>query len=606
MVALVIAALALGTQAARTPAPAEALGPIQLQQVAGGFSQITNIVHAGDERLFITEKSGRIKVLVDGTTYPTPFLNVQSLLSPTPANEEGLLGLAFHPDYPSTPYFYIHYNNPDGDIVIARYSVSSNPNVADPGSGVILMTISHPGQTNHNGGRLEFGPDGYLYIAIGDGGGANDPPNNAQNLNTKLGKILRLDVDQNVGTPPYYGIPASNPFAGATPGDDAIWAWGLRNPWRISFDRVTGDLLIGDVGQEVREEIDFQPAASAGGENYGWRIMEGFDCHMNEGVGCFDSSLTPPVLDYDQSAGDCSVTGGYMYRGMSTSFVGEYIFGDFCSGRIWHATPGTAPWPRTLLLDAPYLISTFGEDVNGELYLADWIGGTVQRLLLEDGDGDTVFDQADNCPDDANASQANNDRNFVDQTPPAAVDDGTWINSDNMGDDCDPDDDNDGLTDAQEVSGCNGSGALSATNRDTDGDRFLDGAECALGTNPGSAASLPPVVPPGDTDNDGLSSTFEATIGTNPSDPDSDDDGLRDGLEYRNYNSDPLSANTDSDACSDGREVASINVDATVSSGDQGLLAAEMARVPPPPKAVNIDRYTAAVARAFSPRPKLV
>lgn len=571
---VLLAGLLWATTAPNASIPvAEALGPITLTQVGGGFSEPLGIVHAGDNRLFIVEKSGKIKILVSGYTYPTPFLDVGAsglnLIDASTA-EEGLLGLAFHPDYPSTPYFFVHYVNTNGDVVIARYSVSANPNVANSASGVVLKTIPHPVLRNHNGGQLAFGPDGYLYAAVGDGGGGGDPGNNAQNTGNLLGKVLRLDVDQNVGTPPYYGIPPSNPFAGAAPGEDEIWAYGLRNPWRFSFDRLTGDLLIGDVGQGEREEINFQPAASSGGVNYGWRIMEGFACYINEGVGCFHPSLTPPVLDYGHGAGECSVTGGYMYRGISPSFDGEFIYGDFCSGRIWHATPGAPPWPSTLLLDTSYFISTFGEDASGELYLADWFGGTIQKLVLEDDDEDGLGDQVDNCPAVFNTAQTNSDRNFIDQTPPSSQDDQTWINSDTAGDACDADDDNDGLTDAAEAAGCNGSGPLNAVNRDTDGDRFLDGPECVLGTNP----------------NDGASKPLLTACGTTA---DADGDGIQNRVEVCNYNSNPTATNSDGDACGDGREVASLNGDNVVNVADMGLLSAEIVRAAPPPKLVNMD-----------------
>src|SRR5262245_39237614 len=239
---------AVGGRIAARPETAEAVGPITLQQIATGLDEPVGITHAGDGRLFIVERGGLIRIYNGAGILPTPFLDLSSLIPASPGAEEGLLGLAFHPNYPGTPYFFVHYTNTSSDVVIARYDVSANPNVANPSSARILRTISHPGQQNHNGGQLAFGPDGYLYVAVGDGGGMDDPVNNVQNINTYLGKILRLDVDQNVGVPPYYGIPPSNPFAGATPGLDEIWAWGLRNPWRFSFDRTTGDLFIADVG----------------------------------------------------------------------------------------------------------------------------------------------------------------------------------------------------------------------------------------------------------------------------------------------------------------------------------------------------------------------
>lgn len=570
-VVAIAAAVLLGASGAKRGAdPAEALGPITLSQVATGFSSPVGIEHAGDNRLFIVEKGGRIRIVNGTSTLTTPFLNLTSVVG-TAGDEEGLLGLAFHPNYPATPYFYVHYTDPSSNVVIARYTVSANPNVADAASGVQLLSILHPTYSNHNGGQLAFGPDGYLYVAIGDGGGGGDPGNNAQNLNNLLGKILRLDVDQNVASPPYHGIPASNPFAGATPGLDQIWSYGLRNPWRFSFDTLTGDMLIGDVGQEVREEIDYELNTNPGGVNYGWRIMEGFNCYINEGVGCGHSSLTPPVLDYGQGAGECSVTGGYVYRGISPSYDGEYIYGDFCSGRVWHSTPGsTPPWSRTQLIDTSYFISTFGQDASGELYLADYFGGTIQKLVLEDQDGDAIGDQIDNCPTVSNASQTNNDRNFIDQTPPSTQDDGTLVNSDNVGDACDTDDDNDGVLDSAESAGCNGSGALNAANADTDADRFLDGPECTLGTNPNDVNSKPAITSCGPT-------------------TDADGDAIQTRIEVCFYNSNPNNANTDGDVCGDGREVASLNGDFVVNIADRGLLSTEFTRPPPPAKIVNMD-----------------
>ena len=282
---------------------------IKAEPVITGLSSPVGITHAGDGsgRLFIVLQGGRI-VIFDGVKIlSSPFLDITSVVSS--GGERGLLGLAFHPNYVGNGSFYVNYTNTAGDTVIARYSVSANPNQADPTSADILLTIPQP-FSNHNGGQLHFGPDGYLYIGIGDGGSGGDPQNNGQDLGTLLGKILRIDVDKG----PPYAIPPDNPFFG--PGDgalDEIWAWGLRNPWRFSFDRLTGDMFIGDVGQNSWEEVDFQPASSAGGENYGWRLMEGNSCY-NPATNCNDSTLTLPILVYDHTVG-CSVTGGYRYRG---------------------------------------------------------------------------------------------------------------------------------------------------------------------------------------------------------------------------------------------------------------------------------------------------
>ncbi len=357
---------------------------IQLQQIASGLTRPVDIAHAGDSRLFIVLQGGQI-VIYDGTQIlPTPFLNISSMVKC--CGEEGLLGLAFHPNYASNGFFYVFYTNLSGDLVIARYSRSAdNPNLADPNSGVILLTIPHPTYSNHNGGQLKFGPDGYLYIATGDGGGGGDPNNNGQNIDSLLGKILRIDV--NGGFP--YAIPPTNPFVGQ-PGADEIWAYGLRNPWRFSFDRVTGDLFIGDVGQNAWEEINFQPAGSSGGHNYGWRLMEGFHCY-NPSSNCNDGSLTLPILEYGHSLG-CSVTGGYRYRGSQIpALFGYYLYGDYCSGRIWGALPSSGGvWSAVELLDTTLFISTFGEDNSGELYVAD-LNGAIYRIVSSTSDTPLLF-----------------------------------------------------------------------------------------------------------------------------------------------------------------------------------------------------------------------
>jgi glucose/arabinose dehydrogenase len=357
-----------------TAARADAQLTLGFEPVASGLSSPLGLVHAGDGsgRLFILEQTGRIKVLGGGAVLATPFLDVSSLVSC--CGERGLLGLAFHPDYETNGLFYVHYTNTAGNTTIARYRVSSNPNVADAASAQILLTVAQP-FTNHKGGQMAFGPDRYLYIGLGDGGDGGDPGNRAQNLGLLLGKILRIDVDG--GSP--YAIPATNPFrstAGALP---EIWAYGLRNPWRFSFDRSTGDLFIADVGQSAREEVNFQPAASAGGENYGWRRMEGSVC-FNPSTGCNDGTLTLPILEYDHSLG-CSITGGYRYRGgRFPQYTGRFFYGDYCTGRIWAATQSGQTWSTTQLMDTTLSISSFGEDEAGELYVVHY-GGTIQRLV---------------------------------------------------------------------------------------------------------------------------------------------------------------------------------------------------------------------------------
>ena len=339
---------------------------IQLEPVITGIDSPVAITHAGDGsgRLFITLQIGKILVFDGKQLLPTPFLDIGPLI--TPGSERGLLSVAFHPNYPTNGFLYVDYTDLNGDTVIARYRVSIDPNVVDPASAVILLGIPQP-FANHNGGQLQFGPDGFLYIGMGDGGSGGDPLNNAQNLGSLLGKILRIDVDASLP----YGIPLDNPFIANPNAAPEIWALGLRNPWRFSFDRLLGDLLIADVGELIWEEVNFQLANSLGGENYGWRLMEGNHCY-NPSTGCNDGSLTLPVIEYDHSLGNCSITGGYRYRGsLHPDLEGVYFYADFCSGIIWGATRDVAgSWTSEQVLDTGLLITSFGEDEDGELYLA--------------------------------------------------------------------------------------------------------------------------------------------------------------------------------------------------------------------------------------------
>lgn len=386
---LMAAALALVSRESRGASasgarPADlALAPaVELEPLADGLTSVTGATHAGDGRLFLTIQRGTI-LIWDGTqVLPTPFLDVSTLI--TCCGERGLLSTAFHPLYAQNGFFFIYYTDLDGDLVVARYHVTADPNVADPFSAAVLLTVDHPAG-NHNGGQLQFGSEGYLYIGMGDGGGGDDPSCNAQSNSTLLGKMLRVDVDLNVDTPPFYGIPGDNPFL-STGGPPEAWAKGLRNPWRFSFDRVTGDLLIGDVGQGRREEIDFQPVGSPGGENYGWKVMEGTLCGDGGTSGCplatppcGSPDYTPPVLEYDHSGGECSVTGGFVYRGASIpDLYGRYVYGDFCSGRIWVATHQGAVWTTELMpITAPNL-TTFGEGFDGELYVGTETGAVLR------------------------------------------------------------------------------------------------------------------------------------------------------------------------------------------------------------------------------------
>lgn len=367
--------LAAAFAASGYPVSAAALPPITLQPViTTGLTSPVAITNAGDGsgRLFITEQAGTIRIWNGTALLPTPFLDIRSLVSC--CGEQGLLSVAFHPGYETNGFFYVDYTNVAGNTVIARYKVSGNPNVADPSSASILLTILQP-YANHNGGQLQFGADGYLYIGMGDGGSGGDPQNHAQNLNDLLGKILRIDVDG--GTP--YAIPSTNPFVGVPNTRPEVWAYGLRNPWRFSFDRLSHDLYIGDVGQNLWEEIDFQPASSPGGENYGWRLMEGFHCY-NPATGCDDGTLTLPVLEYGHNP-SCSVTGGYVYRGSAIpQLYGVYLYGDYCSGIVWGATRDcSGAWSTTVLIQPPINISSFGEDESGEVYLTH-LGGAVYRI----------------------------------------------------------------------------------------------------------------------------------------------------------------------------------------------------------------------------------
>lgn len=363
-----------------TPARAQ---QVTYTPVASGVPGVVDIAHAGDGRLFIVQQSGVIRILSGGSVLPTPFLNVSSLVSS--GFEQGLLGLAFHPNYSSNGYFYINYTSQalGGDTVVARYSVSGNPDVADAGSAFTILTVN---QTfgNHNGGDLNFGPsDGYLYIGMGDGGSGCDPFDDAQDGTTLLGKMLRIDVDG--GSP--YAIPPSNPFVG-TPGVlDEIWATGLRNPWRFAFDRqAPHDMWIGDVGQIAREEIDYQPGTSSGGENYGWDCREGLV--DSSASGCTTTATCPPVggavdpvHDYNRSGGRCSVTGGFVYRGvMHPGFDGEYFFADWCSNDLYSlkSDGGGGFNLTTYTTNVPGSPTTFGEDMNGEVYVG--AGSTVYRL----------------------------------------------------------------------------------------------------------------------------------------------------------------------------------------------------------------------------------
>jgi uncharacterized protein (TIGR03437 family) len=347
---------------------------IRTVQVATGITGPTDIQTPGDGsgRMFVVQQNGVIRIVKNGTVLPTPFLDIHT--KTTADGERGLLGLAFPPGFAQKQRFYVDYTDLNGNTVIAQYRVSANPDVADAASEVALLHITQP-FANHNGGQVRFGPDGYLYIGMGDGGSAGDPMGNGQNLSTLLGKLLRIDVES---APGQVRIPPDNPFVNQAGARGEIWAYGLRNPWRFSFDRANHDLWIADVGQDTYEEVDLQPAASHGGENYGWNRMEGMHCFT---AGCSMQGLTLPIAEYSHVEGACSITGGFRYRGnLSPGLRGTYIYGDFCNGRIWGLEWTGSAWASRVLLASTFNITTFGEDEAGEVYVADAKAGTIYRI----------------------------------------------------------------------------------------------------------------------------------------------------------------------------------------------------------------------------------
>ncbi|MGD8554051.1 MAG: PQQ-dependent sugar dehydrogenase [Anaerolineales bacterium] len=338
-------------------------------RMVDGLRRPLDLKHTGDERLLVVEQAGLIRVVAEGKLQPRPFLDIRDRVNDG-ANEQGLLGLAFHPDYENNGLLFVNYTGDRGQTVIARFQVSSDPQVADPASELVLLQIEQP-FANHNGGAMAFGPDGYLYVATGDGGSAGDPQGNGQRLDTLLGKLLRLDVDG--GDP--YTIPADNPFINGS-GLPEIWNLGLRNPWRFAFDRLTGDLYLGDVGQTRWEEVDFQAFDSPGGINYGWNIREGGHPFASDTT----SGLTDPVAEYDHDFG-CSVTGGVVVRSPSLpDWQGVYLYGDYCLGFIWGLLRDPeGMWQSQVLFETNFRISSFGEDAAGEVYVIDQ-RGAVYRL----------------------------------------------------------------------------------------------------------------------------------------------------------------------------------------------------------------------------------
>lgn len=378
--ALVLAALLMpvSTSAAVLPSRIH----LGLTLVVSGLSSPLLVTHAGDGsgRLFVVEQTGKVQIVEDGSIVAAPFIDLSRSVSS--GGEQGLLGLAFHPSYETNGKLYLSYTDLNGTSVISEYRVSaSNPDRVDRSTGRMLVRVKQPYE-NHNGGHIAFGPDGYLYIGLGDGGSSGDPGNRAQSRSTLLGKLLRIDVNKRTGSLAY-GIPPSNPYVGRS-GLDQIWAVGLRNPWRWSFDRVTGDLWIGDVGQGAWEEVDRALAVrgrNAGrGLNFGWRVMEGAHCYRPSS-GCIRTGKTLPLTEYGHARGRCSITGGYVYRGKAyPDLVGAYLFADYCSGEIWYVDRGAARGVTpTRALDTSASITSFGEDQAGELYLTN-AAGTVFRI----------------------------------------------------------------------------------------------------------------------------------------------------------------------------------------------------------------------------------
>lgn len=389
-----VAPRAIGAFALMLAAAADALivfppqnpTPLPLVAVATGLELPVDIVHAGDGsgRLLVAEKPGRVRVVRDGALVAQPLLDIAALV--LSGDERGLLGVAFHPRFATTRHLYVNYTRkPDGATVVARYRVpEATPDAADPASAQVLLVIAQP-YANHNGGAVRFGPDGLLYVGMGDGGGANDPQNRAQDPQSLLGKILRIDVDG--GSP--YAIPPGNPYADGVGGRPEIWATGLRNPWKLAFDGAA--LYIGDVGQDQREELDAVTVGAGAGPNFGWRVAEGTHCTgLPGGPPCDSAALTPPIVEYTHDTG-CSITGGEVYRGtaLASTLGGRYVFGDFCTGAVYVLQQAVPPAYYAVyeLGRTGFNVSAFGRDESGEVYVADMAGGRVMRLGPPDAPG---------------------------------------------------------------------------------------------------------------------------------------------------------------------------------------------------------------------------
>ena len=549
--------------------------PLSTRRIAFNVARpVLAIAPEGDyERLFIVQQQGIIRIydMVNGVMLPTPFLNIDGLVGggTSGGDERGLLGMAFHPDFANNGFFYVSYTNNPGNSVIARYTVSAtNPNVADATSAQTILTQSQP-FGNHNGGMIAFGPnDGYLYIGFGDGGSGNDPQGNGQNPATRLGKMLRIDVDG--GTP--FVVPPTNPFVGPGNPLDEIWATGLRNPWRWSFDRDTGDLWIADVGQFNIEEINFQPAASTGGENYGWRCMEGNTCTGLGQCTCFAPTLTDPIQTYNHGQG-CSITGGYVYRGCSMPDMhGIYFYADYCSNTIWSlkydGTSVSEFTNRTAELNPPGSLAiaspaSFGEDAYGEIYICDLFGNEVFKIVpadidSRDCDGNLIDDAceiavgaiadcngngvSDVCDITAGTATDCNANGIVDDCEIAAND----CNANGLHDACEtdagttPDCNGNLVPDSCEVAGedCNGNGVIDScdiaigTSEDCDADGVPDSCQLATGGD--------------DCDGNGVLDACDISAGTAI---DCDSDGVPDPCQITAGTAADCNGNTILDGC---------------------------------------------------------
>ncbi len=373
----VLAAVAItATVTSLAPSSATAAPSITVSKVAGGFSRPTQVTYANDgsNRLFVVEQRGTIRVVKNGKKQSGYFLDIRSKVGT--GGERGLLGLAFDPAFKANRTFYVYYTGGGGDVIIARYKTNERRTWASAKSERRVLRVEHSKASNHNGGGMAFGPDGYLYAGIGDGGGAGDPEGDSRNIRRNLlGKLIRIDV-HGTGSGRYdrYGIPPSNPYKGSKPGLGEIWAKGLRNPWRISFDRATGALYVADVGQSRREEVNRQPKGAKGGRDYGWNIMEGRTCYRSSK--CPLAGDTLPVMEYTHAGGNCAITGGYVYRGSAyPSLRGRYVFGDYCSGRIWTIPSVGSNLAEQQAAHTSLTITSFGEDQAGELYLVSGDGG---------------------------------------------------------------------------------------------------------------------------------------------------------------------------------------------------------------------------------------